>query len=80
MTNWMSKRRPEILAYGFNLTSFGVSGNLFEILVEDALKLKFLKGSARPFFCIVEQQVFQVIQVQCVRLGVLLLACCALKC
>ena len=39
--------------------------------MEDALKLNFLKGDATPLF-IVELQVFQVIQVQCLRLGVLL--------
>ena len=35
--------------------------------MEDALKLKFLERSAMPFF-VVEVLVFQVIQVNCVRL------------
>ena len=47
--------------------------------MEDALKLKFLKGSASPFF-VVEVLVFQVIEVNCVRLGVLLLAKLNLLC
>ena len=53
---------------------------LSEILVEEALKLKFLKGCITPYF-IVELQIFQVILAQCVRFGVLLLAklaCCIL--
>ena len=46
-----------------------------ENLVEDALKLKFFKGSAMPLFQI-ELQVLQVqvIQTQCVRVEMLLLA------
>jgi len=55
---------------------------LSEILLEEALKLKFLKGCITPYF-IVELQIFQVILAQCVRSGVLLLAklaCCILKC
>jgi len=47
--------------------------------MEDASKLKFLKGSATPFF-VVEIQVFQVIEVNCVRLGVLLLVKLNLLC
>jgi len=41
--------------------------------MEDKLKLRFLEGSAMPLF-VVELQVFQVIQAECVKLGVLLLA------
>ena len=47
--------------------------------MEDALKLKFLKGSATPLF-VVEVLVFQVIEGNCVRLGVLLLAKLNLLC
>ena len=50
--------------------------------MEDALKLKFLEadeGSATPFF-VIEVLVFQVIEVNCVRLGVLLLAKLNLLC
>ena len=41
--------------------------------MEDALKLNFLKIVPRPFF-VVEVLVFRVTEVNCVRLGVLLLA------
>ena len=52
-----------------------------EDLMEDALKLKFLEGSATPGpFFVVEVLVFQVIQVNCVRLRVLLLAKLNLLC
>ena len=44
-----------------------------------ALKLKFLKGSATPFF-VVKILVFQVIDGNCVRLGVLLQAKLNLLC
>ena len=47
--------------------------------MEDALKLKFLEGSVMPFF-VVKVLVFQVIEVNCVRLGVLLLAKLNLLC
>ena len=47
--------------------------------MEDALKLKFLKGSATPLF-VVEVLVFQVIEGNCVKLGVLLLAKLSLLC
>ena len=47
--------------------------------MEDALELKFLKGSATPFF-VVKIQVFQVIEVNCMRLGVLLLVKLNLLC
>ena len=47
-----------------------------EDLMEDALKLKLLEGSATPFFIVK----FQVIEVNCVRLGVLLLAKLNLLC
>ena len=47
--------------------------------MEDALKVKFLEGSATPLF-VVEVLVFQVIEVNCVRLGVLLLAKLNLLC
>ena len=47
--------------------------------MEDALKLNFLKVVPRPFF-VVEVPVFQVIEVNCVRLGVLLLAKLNLLC
>ena len=50
-----------------------------EDLMEDALKLKFLEGSATPLF-VVEVLVFQVIEVNCVRLRVLLLAKLSLLC
>jgi len=45
--------------------------------MEDALELKFLEGSAMPLFVVevlVFQARFQVIEGNCVRLGVLLLA------
>ena len=52
-----------------------ISGwNPLEILVEDALILKYLEGSATPPFRSWAIWVFQVIQVLCLRLGVLLLA------
>jgi len=47
--------------------------------MEDALKLNFLKVVPRPFF-VVELLVLQVIEVNCVRLGVLLLAKLNLLC
>jgi len=47
--------------------------------MEDVLKLNFSKVVPRPFF-VVEVLVFQVIQVNCVRLGVLLLAKLNLLC
>ena len=47
--------------------------------MEDALKLNFLKVVPHPFF-VVEVLVFQVIEVNCVRLGVLLLAKLNLLC
>jgi len=50
-----------------------------EDLMEDVLKLKFLEGSATPLF-VVEVLVFQVIEGNCVRLGVLLLAKLNLLC
>ena len=43
------------------------------------MRLKFLEGSATPLF-VVEVLVFQVIEVNCVRLGVLLLAKLNLLC
>ena len=45
--------------------------------MEDALKFKFLKGNATPLFRVL---VFKVIEVNCVRLGVLLLAKLNLLC
>jgi len=44
-----------------------------EILVEDAMKLKFSQKLCHEFFSAIELLVFQVIQAQCVRLGELLL-------
>ena len=48
--------------------------------MEDELKLKFLEGSATPLFRSQVYLVFQVIEVNCVRLGVLLLAKLNLLC
>ena len=47
--------------------------------MENAIKLKFLEGRATPLF-VVKVLVFQVIEVNCVRLEVLLLAKLNLLC